>query len=370
MTSPEPTTIFLTGGSGCLGVRLAETQALAGNQVFLLVRPKTRRSTEAWLKALKKAKPELLSRIALFEGDVCRPGVVDTKKGRDRICAETRIVMHAAAITNLAADRESCERTNVEGTRNVLALARDVQNLDRVVHVSAGAVAGDAEGRFTEADLVRGQRFYNAYAETKNLSEQDVRAAMDELPITVVRPAHVVGNSKTGEIDRVDGVYYLILLLLRIAKLPRPLRVLPFAPGGDIARLDLVPIDFVVDAIAALSRHPDAEGGTFHLSDPQALTVRGLARVLARELNIAGPLLNVQGKPLAMLLRGGGSSTRLRVLMDQLLNLPPELADGLAHRAIYDSTEAQRLLGPLGLHAPHVEQYVGPMLDYARRRLL
>ncbi len=93
-------------------------------------------------------------------------------------------------------------------------------------------------------------------------------------------------------------------------------------------------------------------------------------RILARELNIAGPLLNVQGKPLAMLLRGGGSSTRLRVLMDQLLNLPPELADGLAHRAIYDSTEAQRLLGPLGLHAPHVEQYVGPMLDYARRRLL
>ena len=370
MSPPEPSTILLTGGTGCLGVRLAESLAQRGHRIFLLVRPKTRRSAEAWLASFKRRDEEARKGILLFEGDVCRPGVVASEAGRQRVRSEATLLMHAAAITNLAADRSSCEQTNVVGTTNVLALAREIPGLRRLLHVSAGAVAGDAEGRFDEAELERGQRFYNPYAETKHRAEQRVRAAMQELPITVVRPSHVVGDSATGEIDRIDGVYYLILLLLRLSKLPRPLRILPVAPGGDIARMDLVPIDFVVDAIQALAWHQDSVGGTFHLSDPMALTVRGLARVFARELDIAGPYFSIPGRPLAMVLRGGRTSDTLRTLMDQLFNLPPELADGLAHRAIYDTTQAQRLLGPAGLRAPHVEQYIGPLLDYARRRLL
>ncbi len=368
--SPSPTTVFLTGGTGCIGTRLAEALARDGHRVFLLVRPKTKRSAEAWLSGLKKRDEALRSRILLFEGDVSRPGVVASEPGRQRVRDEATVILHAAATTNLAADRGSCELTNVVGTANVVALARQTAGLTRLLHVSAGAVAGDAEGRFGEDELQRGQRFYNAYAETKNLAEQAVREAMGDVPITVVRPAHVVGDSRTGEIDRIDGVYYLILLLLRIARLPKPLRILPVAPGGDVARMDIVPIDFVVDAIRALTWHPDAVGGTFHLSDPLALTVRGLGRVFARELDIAGPYLSIPGRPLAMVLRGGRTSDTLRTVMDQLFNLPPELADGLAHRAIYDSTEAQRLLAPIGLRAPHVEQYIGPLLDFARRRLL
>jgi thioester reductase-like protein len=367
VASPDPTTIFLTGGTGCLGTRLAESLAESGHTIFLLVRPKTKRSAEAWLSNLKRRNEELRRRILLFEGDVCRPGVVLGTSGRQRVQNEARLIIHAAAITNLAADRAACEPTNVGGTENMLELSRTVTNLERLIHVSAGAVAGDAEGRFGEDELQRGQRFYNAYAETKFEAEQAVREAAKDLPITIVRPAHIVGDSQTGEIDRVDGVYYLILLLLRLSGLPRPLRVLPVAPGGDVARMDLVPMDFVVGAIEDLMSHPDAVGGTFHLSDPMALTVRGLARVFARELDIAGPLFNVPGRPLAMVLRGGRTSGTLRTLMDQLFNLPPELADGLAHRAIYDTTESERILGR---RAPHIEQYVGPLLDYARARLL
>lgn len=364
MAPLDPTTIFLTGGTGCLGTQLAESMASDGHQVFLLVRPKTKRSAEAWLSSLRRRNEDLRGRILLFEGDVCQPGVVTSREGRQRVDSEATLVVHAAALTNLAADRGSCEATNVDGTRNVLAMAAGVRGLTRFLHVSAGAVAGDAEGRFGEDELDRGQRFYNPYAETKNAAEAVVRGA--DLPVTIVRPAHIVGHSQTGEIERIDGVYYLILLLLRLARAPRPLRVLPVAPGGDVARLDIVPIDYVVQAIQTLMAHPDALGGTFHLSDPLALTVRGLARVFARELGISGPLFNVPGRPLAMLLRGGHRSGALRTLMDQLFNLPPELADGLAHRAIYDSTEAQKLVG----RPPHIEQYIGPLLDYARRRLL
>ena len=370
MRAPDPTTVFLTGGTGCLGTRLAESLAADGHTIFLLVRPKTKRSAEAWLSNLKKRDEALRSRILLFEGDVTQPGVVTSQSGRDRVTNEATVLIHAAAITNLAADVASCERTNVGGTGQMVDLARSVTHLHRLLHVSAGAVAGDTEGRFLESDLQRGQRFYNDYAETKNRAEALVRAAMADLPITIVRPAHIVGDSQTGAIDRIDGVYYLILLMLRMAKLPKPLRILPVAPGGDVARMDIVPIDFVVDALRALAWHPGSIGGTFHLSDPLALTVRGLARVFARELDIAGPYFSIPGRPLAMVLRGGRTSDTLRTLMDQLFNLPPELADGLAHRAVYDSTEAQRLLEPLGLRAPHVEQYITPLLDYARARLL
>ncbi len=363
MPTPAPTTIFLTGGTGCLGVRLTESLAEAGHQVFLLVRPKTKRSAEAWLAGLKRRNEELRRRILLFEGDVCRPGVVASEPGRARVRDEATLVIHAAAVTNLAAARDACEPTNVDGTGHVLDLTAEVKGLTRFVHLSAAAVAGDAEGRFGEDELDRGQRFYNAYAETKREAE---RLVCDRsLPTTIVRPAHIVGDSQTGAIDRIDGVYYLILLLLRMAKLPKPLRVLPVAPGGDVARMDLVPIDYVVGAIQQLMVH-DEGVGTFHLSDPLAPTVRGLARVFARELDIAGPLFNMPGRPLAMMLRGGRTSSTLRTLMDQLFNLPPELADGLAHRAVYDSTNAQRLLG----RPPHIEQYVGPLLDYARERLL
>ncbi len=370
MLAPDPTTIFLTGGTGCLGTRLAESLAGDGHRIFLLVRPKTKRSAEAWLAGLRKRDEDLRARILLFEGDVDRPGVVASAPGQQRVASEATVLVHAAAITNLAADRASCERTNVQGTAHILEVARGMRGLTRLLHVSAGAVAGDAEGPFAEDELQRGQRFYNDYAETKNRAEELVRAARADLPTTIARPAHIVGDSQTGAIDRIDGVYYLVLLLLRMSKLPKPLRVLPVAPGGDVARMDLVPIDFVVDALKALAWHPDSVGGTFHLSDPLALTVRGLARVFARELDIAGPYFSIPGRPLAMVLRGGRTSDTLRTLMDQLFNLPPELADGLAHRAIYDSTQAQRLLTPLGLRAPHVEQYIGPLLDFARRRLL
>jgi len=368
--SADLPTVFLTGGTGCLGTQLAEELARRGHPVFLLVRPKTRRSAEAWLANRRKEGQDATQNIVIFEGDVARPGVLLNPATAKRVQTEASIVIHAAAVTNLATDARSAWSTNVDGTRNMFDLARGMTSLSRFVHVSAAAVSGDAEGRFAEQELDRGQRFYNAYAESKHTAEADVRAAMAALPITVVRPTAIVGHSQTGALDRIDGVYYLILLMLRLARLPKPLRVLPVAPGGDFARIDLVPIDFVVQATLALAEHPEAIGGTYHLSDPRALTVRELARVFASELDIAGPWLGFRGRPLAMMLRGGRSSATLRTLMDQLFNLPPELADGLAHRAVYDSSGARRLLAPLGIEAPHIAGYAGALLEFARRRLL
>ena len=368
MTGPA-TAVFLTGGTGCLGTQIAEGLAARGTRVLLLVRPKTKRSAEAWLSNLRKRDGQAPS-IVLLEGDITHPRVLTTPTAADRVRAEASVVIHAAAVTNLAADVRSAWTTNVDGTRNLLEFARTMPTLRRFMHLSAAAVGGDVEGRFGEAELDRGQCFYNAYAESKHVAEGHVRAAMAELPITIARPSAIVGHSLTGAIDRIDGVYYLILLLLRLARLPRPLRVLPVAPGGDVAHIDLVPIDFVVQALLALAEHSGAEGATVHLSDPRALTVRQLARVFAAELGIRGPVFGIRGRPLAMVLRGGRSSPTLRTLMDQLFNLPPELADGLAHRAVYDSTDARRLLDPLGIVAPHVGDYVAPLLDFARRRLL
>lgn len=363
----EPTTVFLTGGTGLIGAAVAEALGGRGHEVFLLVREKSRRSAETWLRELRKTHEAARKRIVLLGGDLEQPAILDQDKHRQRVVSEARVMIHCGAAMHLAVDAPTAQAVNVQGTRHVLALAGELTDLQRFVHFSAAAVAGDHEGRVGEDDLQLGQRFYNHWAESKHQAEVLVREV--DLPTTILRPSQVVGDRQTGAIGKVDGVYHLILLLLRVASLPRPLRVLPAAPGGHTAHIDLVPLDWLVDAALALASHDDAVGGSFHLSDPRALTVRQLAKLFASRLGIAGPFFSLPGRPLAMLLRSNRDSLA-RQLSDQLLSLPPELADGLAHRARYDTTNAQRLLGPLGLRAPHVADYVDPLLTFARDRLL
>src|SRR5678815_4236678 len=169
-------------------------------------------------------------------------------------------IHHLAGIYFMGIDDATARRVNVTGTRTVLDLARDAGRLERVVHWSTAMVSGDRKGTFYEEDLETGQKFHNGYERTKYDAEKLVRAAMRQLPITVLRPGIIVGDSKTGEIDKLDGPYYLMVL---IATNTSSLR-LPMLGRGD-SPLHLVPIDYVITVAHHVVHSDGAAGKTFHI---------------------------------------------------------------------------------------------------------
>src|SRR5256886_5203166 len=188
-------------------------------------------------------------------------------------------IVHVAEWGHVGADKLTLERVNVEGTRAVLELAQDCRKLRRLTHFSTVFVSGDRVGVVAEDELSAGQSFRNFYEQTKFEAEMLVRRAMGQIPCTVLRPAYIVGDSRTGEIDRFEGPYTVAALLLSTRlQVPLPL------PGDGVAPLNVVPIDFVASASAAIHHDPRAVGRTFHLVDPNPSSSRRVyERVVERE---------------------------------------------------------------------------------------
>src|SRR5207253_692028 len=204
--------------------------------------------------------------------------------------AETTSLFHLAAIYDLAVARDVAMRVNVEGTRNVNSFARGVKNLRRYNYVSTCYVAGRRTGLILETELKHDAGFRNYYEETKYLAEMEVDALKRELPVTIHRPSVVCGDSLTGETAKYDGIYYLILYLL---KAPRLLSL--FNIGNRDVTLNLVPVDFVVEAMATLARDERAVGTTVQLADPNPLTTKELFEVIAETMQERKSMVTIPG---------------------------------------------------------------------------
>jgi len=247
---------------------------------------------------------------------------------------------------------EPAMRVNVGGTRNVIEFARSLPNLKHFHHVSTCYVAGKREGVILETELRHDAGYRNFYEESKYLSELEIESVKSDLPVTIHRPAVVCGDSKSGETVKYDGVYYLILYLLRF----------PFLSsiniGNDRVSLNLVPVDFVVDAMAALAFEEKAIGKTVQLADPAPLTTSELFNTIAQSLN--------------------GKRSRITAPASWvrfILMLPPSpKITGLPHRAVpyffvkqlYDSSQAQALLAPHGIRCPPFASYVANIVDFVK----
>jgi thioester reductase-like protein len=273
--------LFFTGFPGFLGSALLP-RVLArapGAEAVCLVQPRFAEQARARVGALAAADPQTAGRIRLLEGDVTHPGLGLAPGEAEALRGRLREVFHLAAVYDLGVPREVGMRVNVDGTRHVLELARGAPELARFHHVSTCYVSGRHPGLFREDDLERGQAFNNFYEETKHLAEVEVdRARREGMPVTVYRPSVVVGDSATGETQKYDGPYYVIRWLLRQPRLA----VMPVVGDPRAAVFNVVPRDFVVDAIAWLSARAGTAGGTYALADPDPPTVDGMLRILAR----------------------------------------------------------------------------------------
>jgi thioester reductase-like protein len=242
---------------------------------------------------------------------------------------------------------------NVEGTRNVIELARDSKHLRRLNHFSTCYVSGTREGVIAEDELDLGQSFRNAYEETKFKAEKLVRKAAESLPVTIYRPSSVVGDSQTGEIDRFEGPYYLgILLVTSPLAVPLPL------PGNGVAPLNVVPVDFVAEATWTLSRDPRAVGKTLHLVDPNPMSARRVYELIAEKANRKLPRFTLSAKAADVMLR--------LPLLEKVARPQRAAISYVNHLAIYNSHNTLELLEGTGIHCPPLSTYLDRLVDYVR----
>lgn len=331
-------------------VALGALEAHPGSTIFLLVRDKFRAAAEALVAALP---PDRRALIELVEGDVCNMDLGLTGDDHRRLAQRVTAIHHLAAVYYLGTNEREAERVNVDGTREVIAFARECPHLRALVHYSTVGVSGGRKGVVLEDDLDCGQSFRNHYEETKFRAEKLVRDAMRHLPCVVLRLGTVVGDSRTGEIDKFDGPYSLIVLIAESrADVPLPL------PGRGNAPLYLAPIDWVVAVTLRIAADPRAIGRTFHVVDPCPLPARKVYALVAEHANRRPPRVTLPMGLARALLRAPG--------LERMTRAPLALLDALDHLVLYNCRNTLELLEGAGLACPAPESYLENLVRYVR----
>ncbi len=341
------TTLFVTGFPGFIAKRLVTRLASEQRQarIVLLVLPTSAEDARRRVEDLPNP-----DRVRVLEGDVAGMHLGLSGAEYAELCDQVTDVWHLAALSSAGVAREEAQRVNVEGTRNVLELARDARHVRRVCHFSSAFVSGDREGVVLEDELDLGQGFRTAYEETKFQAEKLVQRAARDLPVIVFRPGIVVGDSRTGEVERLDGPYFLSLLMVA-GPMAMPL------PGGG-APLHAVPVDFLVDAVVRLSADPRALGKTFHLVDPCPVSARRVYEQIAALLHKKTPQVAVSAK---------AADALLRLPWIERLVRPQRAALGyLNHLVFYNCQNTLELLEGSGLRCPPIGSYLPRLLEFVR----
>jgi dephospho-CoA kinase len=292
-------------------------------------------------------------RAEVLVGDVCDMDLGLASGEYAALTADLTTIHHLAGIYYQGVDAQTARRVNVAGTRGVVELARDCGRLRRLVHWSTASVSGKRRGVVLEDELDENQGFHNVYEETKFDAERIARDAMRHLPVTVLRPGVIVGDSRTGEIDKFDGPYYLVVLIATNA-----LDVHLPLPGRGTAPMHVVPIDYVIDAAWQLSIDPRAAGRTFHLTDPNPLPARRIYQLVAEHSNTAAPRGFIPGRLVRNLLRTPG--------IERLARGPLSFLDSFDHQVFYNTRQTQELLAGTGVVCPPFDAYVGQLVKFVR----
>ena len=342
---------LITGFPGFIG-RLLVKRLLdedAGLRVVALVE-------ERMLAAARGAAAEIDGeRIEVLAGDIADRRLALSDDDYERLRSEVRRVYHLAAIYDLAVPIELAQRVNVDGTGNVLELCAGAEQLERLAYVSTAYVAGLRTGVVYEHELVMGQGFKNHYESTKFQAEVWARRYMERVPTTVLRPAIVVGDSKTGETQKFDGPYYLLKAISHAKHAGQPLMHF----GRSASPFNVVPVDYVVEAIATAAAAPETLGETLHLVDPEPLSAGELLTLLSE--GYGGPAPRGRIPPVVV-----EAMLRLGPVRQRFGGTPRESIAYLNHPVVFDMRRCVDLLGARGLTPPKFTDYAGAMTAFFR----
>lgn len=347
-------TIFLTGFPGFIAARLVERLADGETRFFLLVQKAFADRAAAEVDGIARRTGARREQFMLVEGDITGENLGIAPEMRERIRRETTDVFHLAAVYDLAVERDLAFRVNVEGTRRVNEFVAALPNLNRYNYVSTCYVAGRRTGVIFETELEHDAGFRNHYEETKYLAETEVEKMKPAHPVTVYRPSVVVGDSRTGETAKYDGIYYVVKYYRIFPQLLRLVNV-----GNPKVTLNLVPVDFVVEGLAALSRDEKATGRTIALADPRPRTTAEICDAIVEALAGRKTILTPPAR-----------------LIESSLNLPfSPVLSGLPHAGVpyfflaqtYDTTVADELLAAHGIECPDFTDYAPTLVEFVEK---
>jgi len=362
-------TYFVTGATGFIGRHLVQVLLdRHEGDVHVLVREDSMGRLEEL--SARWGHP---GRVKPLIGDLSerRLGVSDADVERLRAGGVAHF-FHLAAIYDMTADDATNEALNVGGTRSAVGLANELQ-AGIFHHVSSIAAAGLYKGLFREDHFDQGQKLPSAYHRTKFESE---RVAREEtrVPWRVYRPAIVIGNSKTGEMDKVDGPYYFFKLIQKLRHyVPE---WVPLA-GPELGWTNLVPVDYVAEAMDHIAHLPDLDGQAFHLTDTRGGMRSGdVINTFARAAHAPQMALRIDKKLTDALPKGIGSmlmhlpalkGVRRSILDD--LHIPEEVVEFVGLTAQFDTRDTERALRDSGIELPELESYAAKLWDYWERNL-
>jgi thioester reductase-like protein len=342
---------LITGVPGFIGKRLVQKLLPEGRRLFLLCEPRFREAAEAWAKDLPAQKGQ----VVVVPGDITEDDLALQPADLERVKAEVSDVYHLAAIYDLAVPEELARKVNVLGTAKVVKLLRSFPagRTPRHHYISTCYVAGSREGMIFESELDRGQGFKNHYESTKYAAEVLVERSKKDVDTRVLRPAIVIGDSRTGETQKFDGPYPMFGAIMMGLMLIRP--------GAGRGRVNLVPVDWLVDCLAAIPKQPDTAGKTFHLADPNPLTAREIMDLAAERLGAPRPRLTLPEAAFKPLFK----VKRLR----DLTGLSDEGLAYVNHLQLFDTTNTRTALRGTGLEVPPaLPTYMNQILRYYRDR--
>jgi NAD(P)-dependent dehydrogenase (short-subunit alcohol dehydrogenase family) len=358
---------FVTGGTGFIGRFLIDRLLEREGTVHVLVRKGSVKKLDA-MRARWGADEK---RVIAVVGDLSKPRLGVSAADLAKLKGKVQHLFHLAAIYDLSADAASQEQTNIDGTRHAVQLAEAVK-AGCFHHVSSIAAAGLYDGVFREDMFEEAEELDHPYFRTKHDSEGIVRKECAR-PWRIYRPAIVVGHSKTGEIDKIDGPYYFFKLIQKMRKaLPQWMPTV----GIEGGRINIVPVDFVVDAMDHIAHRKGLDGGCFHLTDPEPRRIGEILNLFAKAAHAPQMTMRLNAKMFGFIpdfvVDSAMSLAPVRRIQKQVLadlGIPKDMFKFINYPTRFDNRDCAKALKGSGIAVPPLEDYAWRLWDYWERNL-
>ncbi|TQR20189.1 SDR family oxidoreductase [Psychrobacillus vulpis] len=346
------TTALITGFPGFLAKNIMKElrQQKVFSTTYVLVLPTQIEKAKVMIKEIYE---DGLSnqQIVIVEGDITLPNAGIEDNWLKKLLENVEYIWHLAAIYDLAVPKEVAWKINVYGTEMFNKLVLQFNNLKRYMYFSTAYVAGKREGKLLETELLKPNGFKNHYEETKYEAEVLVDQLKEIIPVTIIRPGIVRGNSKTGETTKFDGPYFFINMITNLKKLP----VLPYL-GRSSAFINVVPSDYITKASIYCCLSEDAISQTVHLTDPKPYPVEEVYRAFVKQITGKYP----KGRIPLFLARAAVSIYPIR----KMLQVEKETLDYLTWDSSFDTVIAERILSKGNIRCPDFIESLPAMIEF------
>lgn len=358
---------FVTGGTGFIGRYLIDNLLKRKGTIHVLVRKESLKK----FQALAKKQGWDPARVVAVAGDMTAAKCGVSAAQLRALSGKVTHFFHLAAIYDLTASADSQRAANIDGTQNALDLAAALK-VKCFHHTSSIAAAGLYPGVFREDMFEEAEGLDDPYLRTKHESEGLVRKEQ-RIKWRIYRPGMVVGDSKTGQMDKIDGPYYFFTFIKKLREMLPPWMPVLGLEGG---RINIVPVDYVADAMDHIAHKPKLDGHTFHLTDPDPMRVGEVLNTFARAGHAPEMTMRLDARMFAFVPGGVrmavGNLPPVRRFVGMLLRdfrIPKEVLKFITYPTRFDNRETERALKGSGISVPRLEDYAWRLWDYWERHL-